>query len=215
MLARRVMPVTGLTFAAAFTVAFALFGATTASARQARFVDGCFAGNSPVFMGNGMTRYAALAYAYHGVLEGYQWGGGCWNDNNVDDQPGDPPGQLGTGGEGGDCSGFVFKSWFESGSDSDGRFWWWHILKNLHGPYITDDFQNGRGAANDPYPKKSIIPMDALVSHPHMGLLLVPNGDGTDDMLEAKGEAYGTNVWTRTYRRSASYTGVRRTGWSG
>jgi hypothetical protein len=31
---------------------------------------------------------------------------------------------------------------------------------------------------------------------------------------EAKGEDYGTNIWTRTYRGSSSYSGVRRTGWS-
>jgi hypothetical protein len=33
-------------------------------------------------------------------------------------------------------------------------------------------------------------------------------------IAEAKGEAYGTNIWTRTYRGDSSYSGVRRTGWS-
>ena len=40
------------------------------------------------------------------------------------------------------------------------------------------------------------------------------NPDGSDQIIEAKGEAYGTNIWTRTYRGSSSYSGVRRTGWS-
>ena len=31
---------------------------------------------------------------------------------------------------------------------------------------------------------------------------------------QAKGEAYGTNIWTRTYRGDSSYSGVRRIGWS-
>jgi hypothetical protein len=32
--------------------------------------------------------------------------------------------------------------------------------------------------------------------------------------IEAKGEAYGTNIWTRTYRGDSSYSGVHRVGWS-
>jgi hypothetical protein len=35
-----------------------------------------------------------------------------------------------------------------------------------------------------------------------------------DPIVEAKGEAYGTNIWTRTYRGDSNYGGVRRTGWS-
>jgi hypothetical protein len=56
--------------------------------------------------------------------------------------------------------------------------------------------------------------MDALASTGHIGMIYAKNADGTDQVIEAKGEAYGTNIWTRTYRGSSSYSGVRRTGWS-
>ena len=56
--------------------------------------------------------------------------------------------------------------------------------------------------------------MDALASDGHIGLVYAPNPDGSDQIVEAKGEAYGMGVWTRTYRGSTSYGGVRRTGWS-
>jgi hypothetical protein len=199
----------------AFALAFSLSAVTTASAYHTRFVQNTCWFAPPVFMGNGMTRYAALAYAYHGRFEGYQWGGGCWNDNNIDDSPGDPVGDIHTGGEGGDCSGYVFKSWFESLDGTDGRFWWWHIGKVLHGPYDTNAFIRGDGAANAPQAKNLLIPMDALASSTHMAMLFVPNGDGTDDVMEAKGEAYGTGIWTRDYRGLPKFKGVRRVGWSG
>ena len=54
--------------------------------------------------GQGMTYGNGLFVA---VGEGYEWGGGCWNDNNRDDTPGQPD----SNGEGPDCSGFVFKTW--------------------------------------------------------------------------------------------------------
>jgi hypothetical protein len=56
--------------------------------------------------------------------------------------------------------------------------------------------------------------MDALASDSHIGLVYAPNPDGSDQIIEAKGEAYGTNIWTRTYRGSSSYSGVQRLGWS-
>jgi hypothetical protein len=56
--------------------------------------------------------------------------------------------------------------------------------------------------------------MDALASDSHIGMIYAKNADGTDQIIEAKGEAYGTNIWTRTYRGDSSYSGVRRTGWS-
>ncbi len=62
--------------------------------------------------------------------------------------------------------------------------------------------------------KSALIKMDALASDGHIGLVYAVNPDGTDQIIEAKGEAYGTNIWTRTYRGSSSYSGVRRTGWS-
>ena len=52
-------------------------------------------------------RKDARAYVDIALKEGYEWGGGCWNNNNVDDTPGQPD----SSGEGPDCSGLVFKAW--------------------------------------------------------------------------------------------------------
>src|SRR5437867_2188898 len=54
-----------------------------------------------------VRRADAQAYAVVGEGEGYEWGGGCWNDNDKDDTPGAPD----SNGEGPDCSGFTFKTW--------------------------------------------------------------------------------------------------------
>ena len=76
------------------------------------------------FPTSGVTRGQARIYAEIGAHEGYQWGGGCWNDNNRDDARGDPTEDASTRGEGGDCSGFTFKSWFERSGPHD---WGLHL----------------------------------------------------------------------------------------
>src|SRR5262249_34133225 len=82
MLARRKLSVSGLTFAAAFAVAFALFGATTASARIATFVSTyCYV--TPPESVSPLSRANALSLMASAQWEGYQWGGGCWNNNNI------------------------------------------------------------------------------------------------------------------------------------
>ena len=84
----------------------------------------------------------------------------------------------------------------------------------MHGPYTAQSFKNGAGAPNVTLAKSSAIRMDAFASDGHIGLVYAKNADGSDQIIEAKGEAYGTNIWTRTYRGSSSYGGVRRVGWS-
>ena len=133
----------------------------------------------------------------------------------MDDSPGDPPQDPNTGGEGGDCSGFTFKVWRESQNVNDSGAWLWNKLRNVHGPYSADSFRTGYGAPNVTYYKSGLIRMDALASSSHVGMIYAKNADGTDQIVEAKGEAYGTNIWTRTYRGDASYGGVRRLGWTG
>jgi hypothetical protein len=140
--------------------------------------------------------------------------GGCWNDNNVDDSPNDPIQDPNTGGEGGDCSGFTFKVWRESTNVNDSGAWQWNKLRNVHGPYVAGNFKSGYGAPHVTYWKGGLIRMDALASDSHVGMIYSANADGTDQMIEAKGEAYGTNIWTRTYRGDSSYGGARRLGWN-
>jgi hypothetical protein len=200
-------------FIAAFAVALSLASAGTAAGYHTRFVaDNCnAAAPTPTSY---ITRDGSATVALRGRYEGYQWGGGCWNDNDQDDSPGDPHEDPNTGGEGGDCSGFTFKVWRESLSQGDADFYQWGLLRNVHGPYRAIDFKAGIGAPNVTVAKSALVKMDALASDGHIGLIYAENPDGSDQVIEAKGEAYGTNIWTRTYRGSSSYSGVRRTGWS-
>jgi hypothetical protein len=200
-------------FPVAFVVAFALAAAGTASAYHTHFIANNCNYNAPTPTSY-ITRDGSIDVALRARHEGYQWGGGCWNDNNVDDSPGDPPGDGATGGEGGDCSGFTFKVWRESTTTSDGGFYQWSKLRWIHGPYLAQDFKNTAGAPNVPMSKWAAIRMDAFASTGHIGMIYARNANGTDEIIEAKGESYGTNIWTRTYRGDSSYSAVHRVGWS-
>jgi len=208
----RDMSISGLSAAVAFAVAFALTTATGALAYHTHFVqNNCFVkGGISIYP---KSRYASLDWGYTAAYEGYQWGGGCWNMNDVDDSPGDPTEDPATGGEGPDCSGLVFKSWFESSDQTRTDFWKWSTYNFVHGPYTAGAFKSGAGAANVTTSKSTMAPDDAFASSTHIGLLYAQNFDGTDLVLEAKGESYGSGVWTRTYRGSTRYSGVRRVGW--
>jgi hypothetical protein len=200
-------------FVAAFVVALCLGGAGTAGAYHTRFVaDNCnYAAPTPTSF---ITRDGSATVALRARHEGYQWAGGCWNDNDNDDSPNDPREDPYTGGEGGDCSGFTFKVWRESLDTGDAGFRQWGMLRFVHGPYTAAAFKAGSGAPNVVVSKSNLIRMDAFASNDHIGMIYATNPDGSDQIIEAKGEAYGTSIWTRTYRGSSSYSGVRRTGWS-
>ena len=199
-------------FVVVAAVTCALAAAGCSLAYHTRFVATSCNTNPPQFTSY-FTRDGSMTVALYAQREGYQWGGGCWNDNDVDDSPGDPTGDPNTGGEGPDCSGFTFKVWRESLNESDAGAYQWNKLRAVHGPYTAVRFKNGDGAANVTYGKTGLIRMDGLASSTHIGLIYAPNADGTDQIVEAKGEAYGTGVWTRTYRGESSYGGVRRLGW--
>jgi hypothetical protein len=202
-----------LRFVLGLTVAFALMAAGTASAYHTNFVATRCNSNPPTPIAQ-ITRDASTTAALRARWEGYQWGGGCWNDNDVDESPGDPPETPGTGGEGGDCSGFTFKIWRESKDTTNGGYYEWHPLRFEHGPYKAEHFKAGVGAPNAVMSKADTSRMDALASVGHIGMIYARNADGSDLIIEAKGEAYGTNLWTRTYRGDSSYSGVRRIGWA-
>lgn len=160
-----------------------------------------------------IKRSVARNYALVGNLEGYQWGGGCWNNNNVDDQPGDPP-QTYSGGEGGDCSGFTFKVWNERSSTSDVGWRYWDKMKNVHGPYASYMFKAGEGAPNATQTKTYAVFMDAFASSSHIGMIYMANtAYNADDIIHAKGESYGTRITRETYRGNTAFGGVRRVGW--
>ena len=200
--------------AAVFTAAL-LLALAAASAGRAYHTN--FTGNScntsPPQYTDYFTRDGSIDVALRARWEGYQWGGGCWNNNDVDDSPGDPVQDANTRGEGGDCSGFTFKVWRESLDTADKGAWQWNMLRNVHGPYSSYSFKVGSVAPHVTYAKSGLIRMDALASADHVGMIYARNADGSDQIVEAKGEAYGTNVWTRTYRGNSDYGGARRLGW--
>jgi len=200
-------------FLVAFVVAFALAGAGTAGAYHTQWVaNNCnYAAPTPTSY---ITRDGSITVALYARHEGYQWGGGCWNDTDVDDSPGDPKSDPNTGGEGPDCSGFTFKVWRETLDETSTAFHQWWRLRNIHGPYTAQRFKNADGAANYPLSKSAAIKMDAYASATHIGMIYVTNPDGTDQIIEALGESYGTNVWTRAYRGNSIFSGVRRLGWT-
>ena len=198
-------------FLVAFFVALSL---AAAKAALATFVSANCNYNAPTWSPN-MYRDGSVSVALVARYEGYHWGGGCWNDNNVDEGPNEPLQTSSTGGEGGDCSGLTFKVWRESLDTGDGGHYQWGRLRNVHGPYTAADFKAGVGVPNATYPKASAIVMDAFASSTHIGMVYQPLTSGADQIVEAKCEACGTNIFTRTYRSDSSYGGVRRMGWTG
>src|SRR6266536_1989762 len=57
--------------------------------------------------------------------------------------------------------------------------------------------------------------MDAFASGSHIGMIFSRSLYGGDQIVEAKCEACGTNIFYRTYRSDSSYGGVGRWGWTG
>jgi hypothetical protein len=195
---------------AGLTLALLALGAP-AGAYHTDFTATCndnWANVSPV------TRADARNYAYVAAREGYQWGGGCWNDNDVDDSPGDPPQDPNTRGEGPDCSGFTFKAWHERAETLDPWFRYHQRLQNVPGPYTAASFKYGVGAPNVTVAKASTIYMDAFAATFHIGMIYWANTSYNQDrIVEAKCEACGTGTWPRTYRGNPDYSGVRRLYW--
>jgi hypothetical protein len=189
-----------------------LAAAGLAGAYHTNFIGNNCNYNAPQYTSY-FTRDGSIEVALRARWEGYQWGGGCWNNNDVDDSPYDPPENPYTGGEGADCSGFTFKVWRESEDTSNKSAWQWNMLRWVHGPYTSYSFMVGAGEPNVTYPKGGLIRMDALASANHVGMIYARNADGSDQIIEARGEAYGTNIWTRTFRGNSDFGGVRRLGW--
>jgi hypothetical protein len=201
-----------LVLAAALVVALVLSGVTAARTETFQSAYCNYATAQPTV---NFTRDGAQTYSLIAAWEGYQWGGGCWNNNNVDQSYGDPPGQLWTGGEGGDCSGLTFKTWHESLNTGDGGHYYWAPLRNVHGPYSAQAFKYGSGVPNGTIYKPYAGVMDGFASDYHVGMIFFRGSGGWDQIIEAKCELCGTNIFSRTYRSSSDYGGIRRLGWTG
>lgn len=162
-------------------------------------------------------RSGARAYASVGVGEGYQYAGGCWNDNDRDDTP-----NLDTyerGGEGPDCSGFTFKSWFlvnDYGADGGT---WYNKFEDVHGPYASTAFWRGQYGPFFQLPDKdrsTTLYMDAFARDGHVGMLYTNTGSssGGDLIIEARCNTCGTDIFDEDFRYDSRYNGVRRKGWT-
>ena len=185
---------------------------TPASAYHTNFTAYC---NNNWFNDSTIPRTEARNYAYTAAGDGYQWGGGCWNSDGVDQSPGDPTENIYTRGEGPDCSGFTFKAWYERGETGDPGMRYHSWMQNVHGPYSAASFKYGEGAPNITVAKADTIYMDAFASTYHIGMIYWANtAYNTDRIIEAKCEACGTGTWSRTYRGNPDYSGARRMGWA-
>src|SRR5262249_61063139 len=87
-------------FLIVFAVALVLSGVTAARARTFQSASCNTATPQPTAS---MPRGGQANYAIVAAWDGYQWGGGCWNNDDRDAAPPDPPQQF-TAGEGSRCS---------------------------------------------------------------------------------------------------------------
>lgn len=165
--------------------------------------------NSPTSVGIGTYyRSDARDYALTGNGDGYEWGGGCWDGDGNDDTPNAPD----SNGEGADCSGFVFKTWKLPNNQTGALFKKWAKLDNIHGPYQAWEIRDQVGPAiidlNKTY--ATTVYMDAFASATHTGMIYDEQSDGFDRIIEAKGDAYGTGIWRRSYRDDPDYDAASR-----
>jgi hypothetical protein len=160
-------------------------------------------------------REDAKTYAEPMDHEGYEWGGGCYRLNDRDDTPGAPD----SGGEGADCSGFVFRVWALKADGGEGPRYW-DYDNDIHGPFDTGDYYYplssepfhtiAKGYASTAY-------MDAFVYRVsdagHIGLIYDEEREGHDQVTEAKGDADGTVIMREFFRQDTRYRAIEREGW--
>jgi hypothetical protein len=163
-------------------------------------------------------RSQARNYAEKGDKEGYEWGGGCYKLNDKDDTPFEPD----SGGEGADCSGYVFKTWALRNSFGADGFRFWEHEKEVHGPYSSGDFYSPcsgcpfRLLKDKRYTTTTY--MDAFVyrsgGNGHIGMIYSEGSGGFDWIVEAKSDADGTRIAWTDYRAQSAYRPVARKAWT-
>ena len=158
------------------------------------------------------------AYGFVAAGEGYDYAGGCWNNDDRDDTP--PVATDDPGSEGPDCSGLVFKAWFLKNSAGASGGTWYNKFEDTHGPYASWHYLDP--TANDPFfrlpdkDRSTTLYMDAFVSQGHASLIYtdVATSGNADYILEARGNFDGTDVFVENYRWDPAYRAVRRRGWT-
>jgi hypothetical protein len=199
----------------AMAVAVAIGGTVVvASGARASWVSNNCHGTSSYI--GGWTRPMARHYVEQTAGEGYEWGGGCFRLNDVDDTP-----NLDTdaAGEGTDCSGLVFKTWALRNEGGAG-YRYWDQDKNIHGPWNTAGYY--RPSSSDPF--KSISKgyastryMDALVHRDadggHIALIDAEGSSGSDWVIHSYTNSAGTLIQYQDFRSQSAYRAVARKGW--
>jgi hypothetical protein len=141
-------------------------------------------------------RSQATNYAQPPLKEGYSLDGGCYKLNDRDDTPTLAADQ---GGEGTDCSGFVFRVWALKNDGSAG-YRSWDYTKDIHGPFYTWHYYSP--VSNNPFKQISktlaaTIPMDAFVWYRgedrHIALLWQEN-TSSDLVIHAHNNTVGVEI---------------------
>jgi hypothetical protein len=177
--------------------------------------DHCYGDN---YADSNVKRSEAQAYAAVAEYEGYEWGGGCWDNDDRDDTPGAPD----SSGEGPDCSGFVFKTWEMKNSYGTEGWRYWNKFQNVHGPYVAESFHDVGQSSDLPFKKlpnrdrSTTLYMDAFASDGHIGMLYTSSypSNGLDYIIEALGDDAGTDINEKDYRYASGYVAVRRKSWT-
>jgi hypothetical protein len=177
--------------------------------------DRCFNDN---YEDSNVKRSEAQAYSAIADNEGYEWGGGCWDNDDRDDTPGAPD----SNGEGPDCSGFVFKTWEMKNSYGTEGWRFWNKLHNIHGPYSSYDFHDVGTSSDLPFKKlpnrdrSTTLYMDSFARDGHIGMLYTSSypSSGLDYIIEALSDSSGTDINQQDYRFESGYVAVRRKSWT-
>lgn len=162
-------------------------------------------------------RSQALSYAQPPVREGYELGGGCFRLNDRDDTPLLP---ADGGGEGADCSGFVFRVWALKQDGTNG-FRYWDYDKDIHGPYATFNYYSP--GSDTPFRQvskalTSTVSMDAFVWYrgsddKHIAMLY-SQSPTSDLMIHAHNNTVGVEISEEIYRQYSDVKAISRKGWT-
>jgi len=162
-------------------------------------------------------RTQAIGYAQPPLREGYALNGGCYRLNDKDDTP---DLAADAGGEGTDCSGFVFRVWALKADGTQG-YKQWDYDKDIHGPFYTWSYYSP--GVDDPFrliskDPKTTTPMDAFVYYRgedrHIALLWEETTSGSDYVIHAHNNTVGVEISLEPYRQWSDVRAVMRKGWT-
>jgi hypothetical protein len=165
-------------------------------------------------------RSDAIDYAQPPLREGYFLGGGCYRLNDRDDTPTLP---ADGGGEGTDCSGYVFRVWALKAEPGTGfGYRRWDYTRFIHGPYATFNYKEPDGEFPFRLTEKTVAnttPMDAIVWYRDGGMdkhiaLIWMEGTSSDYFIHAHTNTAGVEISEEIYRQVSDTRAVERKNWS-